>query len=217
MQIAKTIKTGFTSDESNISYSYSCIGIVTAAVEKLQNINTDFQFLSLPNSMGTHLYSFDRTLFWNFLLCMWHNFMRLPLPPPPPSTHNKAASERGDDISAGADVNFATDRARPSGGTYHGLSQLSRRVKRLSQPPSSWNCHIFTGVALPQTCRCEKPPQSLSVTQEAGSTWRCWRWWSWCWWWTCWKKWSQYDYPMSIHCLEIWGKNRKRKLEKWNE
>ena len=69
-----------------------------------------------------------------------------------PSPHNKAASERGDDISAGADVNFATDRARPSGGSYHGLSQLSRRVKRLSQPPSSWNCHIFTGVAGPQTC-----------------------------------------------------------------
>ena len=69
---------------------------------------------------------------------------------PPPSTHNKAASDRGDDISAGADVNFATDRARPSGGSYHGLSQLSRRVKRLSQPPSSWNCHIFTGVAGPQ-------------------------------------------------------------------
>ena len=71
--------------------------------------------------------------------------------PLPPSTHNKAASDRGDDISAGADVNFATDRARPSGGSYHGLSQLSRRVKRLSQPPSSWNCHIFTGVAGPQT------------------------------------------------------------------
>ena len=68
-----------------------------------------------------------------------------------PSPHNKAASERGDDISAGADVNFATDRARPSGGSYHGLSQLSRRVKRLSQPPSSWNCHIFTGVAGTQT------------------------------------------------------------------
>ena len=84
-------------------------------------------------------------LFWNLLLCMWLNFIRPP--PRPPSTHNKAASERVDDISAGADVNFATDRARPSGGSYHGLSQLSRRVKRLSQPPSSWNCHIFTGVA----------------------------------------------------------------------